>query len=498
MEYVNEFDSFRGAGVEAVQSSSAIYAGVPGRAPELLPVSDNRALRPQRPGIAAGRMMIDRKSIKCGSISLAFSALGLWACCSPAFSQSAPTPPPRQVFYSKEEPLTDTIERVQRDPRPQTADGALKALNWLIYGNLSLGGAYDSNVFASPNQQPAYGPRFQPVVVAARNTGTQRTLIYGFGDIRWYPNQSQTDVVNTTAGLAHVWEIQRDLIFRAQLEATRSLQTSSLVSTVNGQQGPLYTVPVKYTSLFASTSIEKSFGRFFTAIGGSVTGNIYENTTDSLGNPINETFQNGTRSTLNGRLGYNISPIVYTFVEPSVNSGRFQAGNLDSNGYQIVGGLGTGRIRRFSGEIYGGVLTEHFSDPATPTLTRGIFGGRISWYPIRFVTVTGSFDQRLGTADFSPTVFIPGSVTFVDTAKLLATWEMLRNVTLEGSVQFQRFEYLSSPRIDDLSLYGFKTTYMVTRQWGVVLDYAYAILNSNTPGVAYNRNFVSLGATSKF
>jgi Mrp family chromosome partitioning ATPase len=48
----------------------------------------------------------------------------------------------------------------------------------------------------------------------------------------------------------------------------------------------------------SSTSVEKSFGRFFTAIGGSVTGNIYDNTTDSQGNVIDETFQNGTRETV--------------------------------------------------------------------------------------------------------------------------------------------------------------------------------------------------------
>jgi hypothetical protein len=441
--------------------------------------------------------MIDRKSIRCGSIRLAFSALGLWACCGQALSQAAPTVPPRQVFYSKVEPLTDTITRLQSDPRPKTADGALQVLDWLIYGNLAVGGVYDSNVFASPNQQAVYGTRFQPSVIAARNTGIQRTLVYGVGDLRYYPSLGRTDLVSTSAGLAHVWEIQRDLVFRTQFEATRGLQGSSLVSAVNGA-GVLYTQPVNYTSLFASTSIEKSFGQFFTAIGGSVTGNFYDNTKDSLGNVIDEQFQNGTRSTLNGRFGYNITPIVYAFVEPSVNSGRFQGSNLNSNGYQIVGGLGTARISLFNGEIYAGVLTEHFSDPRISTLNQPIFGGRISWYPTRFVTVTGSFDQTLGTSDFSPTVFQSGSATKLSTAKLVANWSMLRDVTLDGNVQLQHYEYLNSPRIDDLTQFGLKITYMFRPRLGIYIEDSYGILQSNIPGVAYTRNFVSLGATSKF
>jgi hypothetical protein len=226
-----------------------------------------------------------------------------------------------------------------------TADGAFQALDWLIYGNVSLGGAYDSNVWASPNQQSAFGPRFQPSIVALRDTGIQRTIVYGVGDIRYYPELGRTDVVNTTAGVAHVWEIQRDLIFRTQFEATRGLQDSNLISTVN-VPGPQFTQPIRYTSLFGSTSIEKSFGPFFTAIGGSVTGNFYEDTKDSLGIVINESFQNGTRATLNGRFGYNISPIVYTFVEPQFTIDWERGGALGltieleiaNNGTQVRGG----------------------------------------------------------------------------------------------------------------------------------------------------------------
>lgn len=438
--------------------------------------------------------MIDRKCIEHGSIRLTISVLGFWACCGQALSQEAPTIPPRQVFYSKVEPLTDTIDRVKKDPRPKTAGSALKAFDWLIFGKVALAGAYDSNLFASPNQQAAYGPRFEPTVIAARNTGIQRTLVYGFGDLRYYPSLGQTDLLDTTGGLTHVWEIHRNLIFRTQFEATRSQQTSSLLN----ESGVLYTKPVNYTSLFGSASLEKSFGRFFTAIGGSVTGNSYDNTTNSLGEVIDEHFQDGTRSTLNGRLGYNISNIVYTFVEPSVNSGRFHDSNLNSDGYQIVGGLGTGRIRKFNGEIYAGVLEEHFSDPSTPTLTRAIYGGRLTWSPKRFVTVTASVDQRLGTSDFSPTLFTNGSPTIVDTYKVVADWWMLRKVDLQGSAQYQHIEYFGSDRLDDFSLYGFKATYFLTKKLGLTLDYDYGILNSNVPNVAYTRSFVSIGAATHF
>ena len=439
--------------------------------------------------------MIGLKSISFDSSRLAIAVLALCASCGQALADDPPPVPSRQVFYSAVQPLTDTIEQVQRDPRPTTAAGALKVFDWLLYSKFDLGAAYDSNIFASPNQQTAaYGPRFQPTIIAERNTGIQRTLLYGYGDLRYYPSLGQTDVLNTSAGLTHVWEIYRDLVFRTQFEATRSQETSSLLN-----EGPvLFTQPVNYTSLFGSASIEKSFGRFFTAFGGSITGNAYDDTKNSLGTVIDEQFQDGTRSTLNARFGYHISPIVYAFVEPSVNLGRFRASNLDSDGYQIAGGLGTGRIGKFSGEIYGGFLTEHFSEPSTPTLTRPIYGARLTWSPHRFVTVTASVEQRFGTSDFSPTVFTNGSPTIIDSYKVAADWFVLRNVDLQARAQFQHYDYFGSSRVDQFQLYGFKATYFLTDQVGITLDYNYGMLTSNFPGVAYNRNFVSLGATSHF
>src|SRR5262249_40951156 len=149
-----------------------------------------------------------------------------------------------------------------------------------VFGNLAFGSAYDSNQYASPNAVSAWGVRLQPSVVAARNTGIQRTLLYADGDFCYFPSLGRNDVVNTTVGLAYVCEIYHDLFLRSQFETTFGQQNSSLVNS----NGVLYTKPYNYTSLFGSASIEKSFGRFFTAIGGSVTGNVHNNTTDSLGN----------------------------------------------------------------------------------------------------------------------------------------------------------------------------------------------------------------------
>src|SRR5207247_580684 len=134
-------------------------------------------------------------------------------------------------------------------------------------------------------------------------------------------------------------------------------------------------------------------------IGGSVTGTKYQNSTDNLGNVINEQFQNGTVSTVNYRYGYHISPIIYTYVEPSANWTRYEASHLDSKGYRVVGGIGSGLISLFSGEIFAGYLKQTFEDPTTGAVTSPVVGGKLSWFPTRFLTFVVSADETFGTTD---------------------------------------------------------------------------------------------------
>src|SRR5262245_60423370 len=117
---------------------------------------------------------------------------------TPAFPPQGQTPavPTAQVFYAPVESLTATVARLGGDPRPQSTEGAYQFLDWLLYGGMGVGGACAWNVNSTPNnQQQACGPQFTPSVVAARNTGIQRTLLYGVGDIRYYPSLSRVDVV---------------------------------------------------------------------------------------------------------------------------------------------------------------------------------------------------------------------------------------------------------------------------------------------------------------
>ena len=423
----------------------------------------------------------------------------------------APSVPAPQVFYTSIEPLTATIARTQADPRPQSAEGAFPVLDWLLYGGLGLGAACDFNVNSTPtNEKQACGPRFQPSIIAARNTGIQRTLLYGVGDIRYYPSLSRVDVVDTTAGMVHVWEIQRDLIFRVQAQGKQAQEYSGFAANLVPTNVSL-TTPVNYSQGYGSTSIQKNFGYFFTAIGGSITATAYQDARDSLGNTVDEQFRNGTVSTLNARFGYHISPIIYTFIEPTVNRQQYEAARLNSEGYRVVAGIGSDRISLFNGEIYAGYANQRFENPTVGTVSIPVVGGRLSWYPTRFLTFTLNGDRTFGTSDFnalglvpgSPVTntgpgLLPGSVTTVTTARLTADWDFSRTFSFNASISDARLDYLDSFRRDDLLTLIGGVTYKLRPGLGIQVNYTHQNLFTNFRGAAYSRDFISVGSQTKF
>jgi len=423
-----------------------------------------------------------------------------------------PGVPPAQVFYSSIGTLEATIERYQRDPRPQSTEGAFQVLDWLLYGSTGWGVACDFNVNSTPtDQQKACGPRFTPSIVAAHNTGIQRTLLYGVGDVRYYPTLSRVDVVDTTAGVVHVWEIQRDLIFRVQAQGKQAQEYSGFAANLVPTNVSL-TTPVRYTQGYGSTSIQKEFGSFFTAVGGSITATAYQDVQDNLGNTVDEQFRNGTVTTLNTRFGYHISPIMYTYIEPTVNQQRYASPLLNSEGYRVVAGLGSGRFSLFSGEIYAGYAAQRFEDPLVGTVAIPVVGGRLSWVPTRFLTYTLTADRTFATSDFSPNGLalgsvtntgpglLPGlgSVTTATTVRLNADWDFNRYLGLSASISDQHLDYLDSSRRDDLLTIVGGVIFKIRPSLGIQVNYLHQNLYTNFPGAAFSRGFVSVGAQSRF
>gem|GEM_PF-4335646 len=411
---------------------------------------------------------------------------------------AAPPMPSAQIFYSNIQSLSDVAAIAQNDPRPTSTDGALQIADWLVFGNLAVGGAYDSNVTLSPsNPITAYGVRLTPNVIAEYNTGIQRTFIYGTGDFRYYPSIGNTQIWNSAAGILHIWEIERGFIFRAQAQVADGV--SPLGYTNIGNNAVVAIEPVQATSLYGSASIQRDVGLFFTALGGSVTHQMFSDTqTVDTNISVPESYRDGTTAIVSGRFGYNVTPLVYAFVEPSINTANYDNSSLNSDGYQVIAGLGSTRIGLMNGEVYGGFFNQHFQDQSIAPLTEPVYGGRLSYFPTRFLTFTATVTQAVATSDYNTRAFLPGSITYTNTSALSARWDITRSITLDGAFQYSHWEYLGSTLVQDFWTGSADITYWFTPKFGLTLNYSHIIADSNIVGGNYTDNFVSVGGKARF
>src|SRR5262249_39404766 len=93
---------------------------------------------------------------------------------------------------------------------------------------------------------------------------------------------------------------------------------------------------------------------------------------------------------------------------------------------------------------------------------------------------------------------LPGSVTTATTLKLAADWDFSQRFSFNAAISEARLDYLNSFRRDDLVTLVRGVTYKVKPSLGIQVNYTHQNLFSNFPGADLSRDFISVGAQSKF
>ncbi len=390
---------------------------------------------------------------------------------------------------------------------PTSPGQGLPVGGWLLYPSLLVGGVFNDNVFLTQTHQTsAWGVEFRPSLVAILNEGIHKTTIYGNLDAQFYNTASQGNTFNGSLGFVHIYEAQRDLIFRVGADVSRftAINNSGQVF-IPGQ--PLLSAltnvsPQQYNQYTFTAGVSKTFNRFFVDLTGSVVGIDYANTTNTLGINTPQNYQNGTTYGLTARAGYWFSPVFYAYLQPTISSNHYNTSRFDSNGYRIVAGIGSDRISLFKGEIYAGVQGQNYSNSlfgySFGDVTGGVFGGQISWFPTPAITVGLHVDQTLG-ASINPSIGSPlGSPTRNTTVSLTGNYALSQTWSASAHVDYAYIDYVVGPRRDDIWAVGAALNYKFYENLGIALEYKYTRLSSNVPLGSYSQNLVTIGATYKY
>ena len=439
--------------------------------------------------------------------ALAGAALSALFACQPALAVDIPESgvllSPQRI--ESENPLDD---------KPSRDYVGMPVGGWMLYPTMLVGGVYDDNVFQTKtNRKGAGGVRFRPSLIAEDNNGIHKTQVYGLGDIRIYPSYSQANVFEGRAGVAHVWQADRDLEVRIQGDYTRRQDPSSS-GGANAFGVTTYSKPQTSNAFTGTASVQKNFNAFFVGLGGSVSRLIYDSS--NTGNPaytnsllllsgvsplaIQQTpSRNGTASSVTGRIGMFLTPAIYGFVDSTGNIRRYDAGLWNSDGYRFVAGLGTSNLGLVKGEIYAGyqkqfyVRSDLFRNPSSP-----VFGGRVFWYPTRDMTFMASVDETINDNTQTTLTSASGGSSKTLATQLRGDYALSRLLSAFARFGLSSSVYSASARRDYLYQAGTGLSYNVLRNLDVTFDYSYSRLVSNATNASYVRNVITAGATYRY
>ncbi|HEX2554754.1 MAG TPA: outer membrane beta-barrel protein [Microvirga sp.] len=414
-------------------------------------------------------------------------------------------------------------------PKPGSAlDGVeLWVGSWLLRPTLTAGlysgFGYDFNEpsrRAAGDQRrdaPTLGLSVQPGLIAERRTGIHDTTLRWQGDARiGTGNADDRNVLDANASLAHRYEIQRDLVMNLSTSFVRSTSTPIALNNLlfnpdlptDGDGKPV-DVPQSQTGkggfpfreiysnrLTATATVAKTFNRLFATLGGSVTSTTATDRPDAL-RGIAMTADGETYD-VHGRVGYKISPLLYGFIEPSANFGRYDISRLDTNGQRIVAGIGSERFRLFRGEIFGGYQRQEFELSGRAPTSGGTFGGSITWDPTRDILITVAANRSLGVSTLVSGRGTAGRsfASTSTTASLTGTYALSRKLTLAAALGYSFVEEEGTGREYDIRYAGANLTYFLTHN--LVLNAVYQYIEQEesrggTPGI--NRLTVGAGVT---
>jgi hypothetical protein len=394
------------------------------------------------------------------------------------------------------------------DELPISAPGTPTPLligGWQLSPILFAGAVYNSNVNrTSANAVSSWGDRITPGLSATLDNGIFKTTVYGAADIQNYYNSAAENTIFGNAGFTQTYLPQRDLTFTLSGGFTRATDIfgSSALANINAPlvltpSAPAATTTVSpqvnlnpYNQFSGAFSVDKSFGRTFVGLTLTAVNTQYS------GNSASTTNSNETTYTVTQRTGFNLTPQIYAFVDPSVNWQRYSDVTQNQNGYRITAGVGTLAADIWKGEVYVGYQAE--KSDISGTYDSPVYGLRIAYSPTRMWDLSASVDETLGAATV-PATGTTGTAGRITTALMNIGYKGLpQDWTTGARFGYVRTQYVGSSQINNGWLAGANVTYEFWRNLGITLLYQYESVASNVAGQSFNQHLVSLGASYKY
>lgn len=399
----------------------------------------------------------------------------------------AQTPPPGPAPTERPQALSEEIPRgatVANRPRPDYDPGGLRAGGFLFFPDLVVQEQYESNIFATPNNERA--DLITTVIPSLRvKSDWNNHALSFFGDtvVNKYYDNGDEDYMDHTVGIDGRLDIRRDArVFGGVAYRVRHEERSSPDNVQAADS------PIEYNVASAIVGGEKEFNRLQFRLENVFERYSFVDAENQLGQPIDLSNRDRNQYNVTLRTAYELQPLRQVYLltgynrrdyNRDINSGGV---DRDSQGFTVGPGIRYDIDGVIFLDLFAGYRRQDFADPTLRTVNGVVGEGRLTWNVTKLTTVTA-----LVSRDLRESTLVGASSYFATRAALTVDHELWRNLLLNGRVEYERDSYQGSiDRTDNYYVAGVGAKYLINRYLAASGGYGYRERSSD----ANNADFV--------
>ncbi len=319
----------------------------------------------------------------------------------------------------------------------------VRAGNFLLFPELEIGGLYNSNLFATPdNEIDDVGVLLAPRISASTDWASGSLTAYARSLIQAYAS-------NETESTEQIWAgINGQIDFRRNTEIRVAAEYGRFVEDRGSNFAPIDTrKPVEFDRFFGSVLFDTQSGRLRTQLRTDISRFTYDNAR-RRSDPTQIFVLTGrdyTRVEPQVRVGYDFTPDTQLFFGGAYNQRRYDeiiTVDRDSDGGYLYLGFRLRPTPLIRVRAAVGYIWQRYKQPLGDA--SGLYTDlELMWFPTELTTVTAQL-----TRDVSESGAIVTGGPIQTEASLRVDHELLRNLILTGEARYQNSDFETIDRED--------------------------------------------------
>lgn len=367
-------------------------------------------------------------------------------------------------------------------PRPDFDPLGIRAGGFLIYPNVALDTTYNSNVYATKNDEKDDVIFTARPSISIQSNFPRHSLNWTLAtDVGRYVDQTDENFWDYGTRVGGRLDITRNNRLTGSARFGRNHESRDDPEDPGADQSRR---PVRFFDYGGTLGFQQEFNRFNFGINGAFDRRDYRETNPD--NPEDDRDRNLFGGDV--RTGYFISPRINAFLLGGFRREQRDASNKSGRDNNVYG-VGIGTAIDITGILFGEVAVgwekQEFDESDRGSNDDFAYRADLTWDP------TGLTSVRLdGSGGFVPSDV--GSSNIQNRIGLRVDHELLRNLLIGGGVTYTRDDFQDTNRTDNRFDVGPGITYLINRHFSVGANYTSTIRNSDDSDREFDRHLVTL------